>query len=85
MRMKLARAVLNSAGGEEEAPFGRNKEGKALLPSPARMRQLGFDPWQDGGTNGVTAGRCLAEQGPGRPKINEAEARMPASKANECV
>jgi uncharacterized protein len=85
MRMKLARAVLNSAGGEEEAPFGRNKEGKALLPSPARMRQLGFDPWQDGGRNGVTAGRCLAEQGHGRPKINEAEARMPASKANECV
>jgi uncharacterized protein len=46
MRQKLARAVLNAAGGEEDAPFGRNPQGKALLPSPVRLRELGFDLWE---------------------------------------
>jgi uncharacterized protein len=47
IRQKLARAVLNAAGGEQEAAFGRNPEGRAMLPSPAKMRQLGFDPFPE--------------------------------------
>ena len=45
IRERLARAVLNAAGGEEDAPFGRSKGGRALLPSAVKMRELGFDPW----------------------------------------
>jgi len=52
IRQKLAKAVLNAGGGEEDAPFGRNKNGRAFLPSPMKMRQLGFDPWPDERRNG---------------------------------
>jgi uncharacterized protein len=47
IRQKLAKAVLNAAGGEEEAAFGRNQEGRAMLPSSAKMRELGFDPFPE--------------------------------------
>ena len=47
IRQRLARAVLNAAGGEADAAFGRNPEGRAMLPSPAKMRQLGFDPFPE--------------------------------------
>jgi uncharacterized protein len=84
MRLKLARAVLNAAGGEEEAPFGRNKEGKALLPSPVRMRQLGFDPWDDNGRNRLPGGRRPAAKGHGSE--NE-RPQAPAARveAEECI
>lgn len=85
IRQKLARAVLNASGGDEEAPFGRNKEGRALLPSPMKMRQLGFDPWADGAGSGVAAGRRLAQQGPGRPKIKEGGPPITAGEAHDCV
>jgi uncharacterized protein len=45
VRQKLTKAVFNASGGEEEAAFGRNGSGRALLPSPAKMRELGFDPF----------------------------------------
>lgn len=45
IRQKLTKAVFDASGGEEQAAFGRNGSGKALLPSPAKMRELGFDPF----------------------------------------
>jgi uncharacterized protein len=57
IREKLARAVLNAAGGEEDAPFGRGKDGRALLPSAMKMRELGFDPWEERRRDRPPAGR----------------------------
>jgi hypothetical protein len=36
-------AALEALGGEAKAPFGRNREGKALLPGPAALRRLGYN------------------------------------------
>jgi len=47
MREKLAKAVLDAAGGDDLAPFGRNRDGKALLPGAGTMRKLGFELWND--------------------------------------
>jgi radical SAM protein with 4Fe4S-binding SPASM domain len=63
IRLQLSKAVLNAGGGEEEAPFGRNKEGRALLPSPMKLRELGFDPWPEEKKNGSAKTRPLLKPG----------------------
>jgi hypothetical protein len=81
IRQKLARAVLNAAGGEEDAPFGRNKDGKALLPSPAKMRQLGLDPWSDGNYTDFSIGRKPGKPDRNEQTINDLGVSIPASSA----
>jgi uncharacterized protein len=85
MRLKLARAVLNAAGGEEEAPFGRNKQGKALLPSPMKMRQLGFDPWADGGRSNGGQNGVARKPAQVLPAGQDAQTAMPRAQPGDCI
>jgi uncharacterized protein len=85
VRLKLAKAVLNASGGEEEAPFGRNQEGRALLPSPMKMRELGFDPWPDDKRSGPSLMRPSPQQPRAQSRPEPTGAPTRTVQAQDCV
>ena len=66
IKKKLATAVMNLTGGPDHAPFGRGKNGNALLPGPAHMERLGFNVFRPvrGAPRPQPVDRNMSEAGP---------------------